>query len=192
MTNSSTMNPDQWLEEHGDFLFRYARVRVRDMSVAEDMVQETFLAALKSMSRFEPGQSERAWLVGILRHKIVDYYRKSSREIPVENTEFADIENSSVFKAFGIPAVSPPRWKFSPRKALEQKEFMDAYAKCVSRLEGRMHAAYTLKELEEEETGDVCKELGITPNHLWVLVHRARAQLKLCLETNWLKHHEER
>ncbi len=184
------MNPEKWLSDHGDFLFRYACVRVRDKSVAEDMVQETFLAAMKAMGRFDPNQSERAWLVGILRHKIVDHIRKAVREVVVENSEFADVENSLVFQAFGIPMVNPPRWKFSPRKVLEQKEFWDVFSGCVTKLEGRMHAAFVLKELEEESTEYICKELAIKPNHLWVLIHRARAQMKQCLELNWMKHHE--
>lgn len=179
------MNTEKWIEEHGDYLFRYASMRLRNRSLAEDMVQETFLAALKSMHRFDPKQSERAWLIGILRHKVIDHIRKAVREVQMENSEVVDLQDNLLFKYSGIPTMNPPRWKFSPRKAMERKEFWDVFGACLSKLEGKMHAAFVMKELEEQETEEVCKEMNITPNHLWVLIHRARANLKVCLEKNW-------
>ena len=186
------MNPDQWVAQYGDFLYRYAYVRLRDKARAEDAVQETFLAAIKARERFKEGQSERAWLVGILRHKVIDTIRKSAREVSVEDTEAADFENSALFKVAGIPSVNQPRWKFSPRKALEQKEFWDVFSGCLTKLKNLMHSSFVLKELEGWTTEETCKELGINANHLWVLIHRARAQLKTCLEANWERHAGER
>lgn len=185
------MNPETWVDEHGDYLYRYAYSRLRDKSMTEDMVQETFLAAMGAKERFDGRRSERAWLMGILKHKIIDHIRKAVREIPVENTEFYDIENSPVFKAFGIATTNPPKWHFQPRKVLEQKEFWDVFTSCLTKLDGRMHTAFVLRELEGWTTEDICKELDVTANHLWVLLHRARAGLKGCLETNWMKLHND-
>ena len=67
--------PDDWVEAHGDYLFNFAIGQLRDASVAEDLVQDTFLAAFKARDRFSGQSSERTWLVGILRHKICDHLR---------------------------------------------------------------------------------------------------------------------
>jgi len=80
-------DPERWVEEHGDYLFKYALVRLRDATRAEDMVQETFLAALKGGDKFAGRSAEKSWLVGILKNKICDHYRKASRE-----TSFTDME----------------------------------------------------------------------------------------------------
>src|SRR5436190_21724511 len=78
-----TADPGRWLDDHGDYLFKYASFRLRDDTAAEDAVQETFLAALKAYRKFEGRGSERTWLVGILKHKIIDHFRKALREAPI-------------------------------------------------------------------------------------------------------------
>ena len=187
MTDESGLQPERWIDEHADFLYRYALTRVRDHSLAEDMVQETFLAAIKSAARFKEGLSERAWLVGILKHKVVDHIRKASRETVVDQQEVLELENSKLFQWSGIPTMRPEKWHFNPRKVFEQKEFWAAFQDCLLRLKPREHTAFVLRELEDQDTDEICKELNITANHLWVVLHRARNGLKACLETKWLK-----
>lgn len=187
MSEESGLNPERWLDEHADVLYRYALTRVRDHSLAEDMVQETFHAAIKSAHRFKEGLSERAWLMGILKHKVVDYIRKASRETVVDQTEVLELEKSKLFQWSGIPTMRPEKWHVNPRRVFEQKEFWAVFQDCLSRLKPREHSAFVLRELEDEDTDAICKELGITPNHLWVMLHRARTSLKGCLETKWLK-----
>lgn len=187
MTDEVGLRPEQWIDEHADFLYRYALTRVRDHSLAEDMVQETFLAAIKSAARFKEGLSERAWLVGILKHKIVDHIRKASRETVVDQQEVLELEKSKLFQWSGIPTMRPEKWHFNPRKVFEQKEFWAAFQDCLLRLKPREHTAFVLRELEDQDTETICKELDITANHLWVMLHRARNGLKACLETKWLK-----
>src|SRR5688500_10622854 len=80
---SQSPDPERWLDDHGDYLFKYAVFRLRDDIVAEDAVQETFLAALKAYENFEGRGSERTWLVGILKHKIIDHFRRVGREAPI-------------------------------------------------------------------------------------------------------------
>jgi RNA polymerase sigma-70 factor (ECF subfamily) len=188
---TTNINPEQWVEEHGDSLFRYAIVRVRDRATAEDLVQETFLAAIKSRERYDPRYAVRAWLIGILRHKVVDHLRKASREIAVEDEDLQLGAEGFSMKAFGIPSYRPPKWHINPRKVYEQKEFWDVFSGCLSRLDARLKTIFSLKELEGVSSEEICKEVGIKPNHLWVLLHRARAKLKTCLEENWLKQHRE-
>ena len=187
MNDSEGLHPERWIDEHADVLYRYALTRVRDHSLAEDMVQETFHAALKSAARFKPGLSERAWLMGILKHKVVDHIRKAVREVVVDQQEVIDLEKSKLFQWVGVPTMRPEKWHVNPRRAFEQKEFWAVFQDCLSRLKPREHQAFVLRELEDEDTDAICKELDITPNHLWVMLHRARTSLKACLETKWLK-----
>ncbi|MHC4684776.1 MAG: sigma factor, partial [Planctomycetota bacterium] len=83
--HGQTHNPERWLEDHGDYLFRYALVRLQDREIAEDMVQETLLAALRAREKFQARSSVRTWLVGILKHKVLDHFRKSYREPPISD-----------------------------------------------------------------------------------------------------------
>ncbi len=187
----SAMDPERWVEEHSDFLYRYAYTRLRDHSRAEDMVQETFLAAIKAAERFKEGMSERAWLMGILKHKVVDHIRKAVREVVVDQQEVIELEKSKLFQWVGVPTMRPEKWHVNPRRAFEQKEFWAVFQECLMGLKPREHAAFTLRELEDEDTDTICKELGITANHLWVVIHRARNQLKTCLEAKWLSKHKD-
>ncbi len=187
---SEELNPERWIDDHADVLYRYALTRVRDHSLAEDMVQETFHAALKSAGRYKPGLSERAWLMGILKHKVVDHIRKAVREVVVDQQEVIELEKSKLFQWVGVPTMRPEKWHVNPRRAFEQKEFWDVFQECLGRLKEREHQAFVLRELEDEDTESICKELAITPNHLWVVLYRARTALKTCLEINWLKRNQ--
>lgn len=186
-TSDNAINPERWVEEHGDVMFRYALVRLKTHAVAEDIVQETFLAAMKAQDRYQGRSSERSWLMGILRHKLIDYLRKSAREVKMDEEQLEGFEESLMFKEVGIPHWRPPKWQFNPRKVFEQKEFWDIFSACLAKLDRRMNVAFTLKELEDMSTEEVCKELGVEPTYLWVILYRARNSLKACLEKNWLK-----
>ena len=187
MTDPTELDPERWVDEHGDALYRYARARLRDVSAAEDAVQETLLAAFRSRDRFTGDYPIRAWLLGILRHKIVDHIRKSFREIPVADLQDAETEYDWHVKLFGVPREKPHPWRFDPRSAFEQKEFLAVFTDCLNGLKQQQHAAFVLKELEGQSTEEICNELKVTPNHLWVILHRARGQLKTCLEKNWME-----
>jgi len=190
MTAHTDLNPETWVDEHGDYLYRYAYVRVGSKAVAEDLVQETFLAALKAKDRYDGRSPVRFWLLGILKHKVVDHYRKSSRETSMEEWKENDMEDSLMFKVFGLPEQRSGSWQFNPRKAFEQVEFWGVFSECLSKLRGPLQKAFVLRELEGQSTEGICKDLGVTANNLWVMLHRARAQLKTCLEQNWLRKNE--
>jgi RNA polymerase sigma-70 factor (ECF subfamily) len=187
MKTTDTVDPAKWIDEHGDYLFQFAIVRLHNRAAAEDAVQETFLAAIKAIDRYDGKTPVRYWLRGILRHKVVDYIRKASREIAVDQTEGQEILESFKYKAFGIATQHPPPWKFDPNHAYEQKEFFEVFYACMSKLKDTMGQAFTLKELEGLSTEEICKELNLKPNNLWVVIHRARTQLKSCLEANWTR-----
>lgn len=194
MTNADPLNPERWVDEHGDILYRYALTRVHDASTAQDMVQETFLAAVKGAESYSGKSSERTWLVGILKHKIIDFIRKASREqtyedpeMPADRDEIADL----YFDRKGHWKVAPPDWQTHPRKQFEQQEFHEVLLRCLNALKDRMRDAFMLRELEGLNADEICKQLDISSTNLWVILYRARMQLKGCLESTWLNEGEQ-
>jgi RNA polymerase sigma-70 factor, ECF subfamily len=186
---SNLVDPERWLDEYGDMLFSFAMVRVRDRSTAQDLVQETFLAALKARGSFAGRSTERAWLFGILRNKLADYYRLQSREVPLEDPEKAP-EEEGFFHAGGpgkdgwISRIAPNHWA-APDASLVSKEFQAVLQECVSALPEKVAQVFLRREVDDIASEEICKEFGISPNNFWVMLHRARMGLRRCLEVNW-------
>ena len=186
----ATAYPARWLEEHGDALFRFALARIRDQSAAEDLVQETFLAAIQSRSRFAGRSTERAWLLGILRNKVIDHYRRQSRESSLAGLEAVGDDSPEYFHSRGlgkggwVQRLAPHAWP-APDESLSAKEFWNMFHLCVSKLPEKMAQVFLLREMDDVASEEICKELTLSPNNLWVLLHRARMALRRCLELNW-------
>lgn len=175
------------LERHRPYLLRFALVQLRDRSGAEDAVQETLLAAIQGASRFAGESSLRTWLVGILKHKIIDSIRKTAREQPVESHPDGDaVEVEAFFAEDGHFAEAPEEWA-SPDRALEQRRFFEALERCLQALPGNTRSAFTMRELMGLETEEICKELGVSTSNCWVMLHRARLSLRACLERSWFQ-----
>ncbi len=176
----STDPPDLslWVHTYGDQLFRYAIVRVGDREAARDLVQETFLAAVRARGRFAGRSSPGTWLTGILKHKIVDHFRKRSRE-PADAG--LDPEEGR-FQEDGRWKDPPALWKQDPSLVLGRRQFWEILHRCLAELPPRRAGVFTLRELEGLATEELCKQLEITPTNLWVLLHRARLALRECLE----------
>src|SRR5581483_3369081 len=182
------IDPERWVEAHGDALYRFALLRLRDPKSAEEIVQETFLAALQARDRFLGQSSERSWLIGILKHKIIDYFRKISRERSVEEIDKIDEEIEGLFDENGHwkrDETGPCEWAADPELILERKEFWSAMERCLSKLPGRMASAFSLREIDDIDSREVCETLAISASNLWVLLHRARMQLRRCLEVHF-------
>jgi RNA polymerase sigma-70 factor (TIGR02943 family) len=182
-----TTNPETWVDTYADSLYQYAVFRVRLPSVAEDLVQETFLAAFHSRETFKGRSSEKTWLVGILKNKIIDYFRKKNREMPAEKIELMADTLSDAFDESGHWRVGPAPWDTNPDAQFEQEEFMVILQQCIERLPERLAQVFVLREMDELETKKICKLLGISASNAWVMLHRARASLRECLEKNWFK-----
>ena len=172
------------LEQHRPYLLRFALLQLRDRSAAEDAVQETLLAALQGASQFAGQSSVRTWLVGILKHKIIDAIRKSSRERPVDPREESADDLDALFTDDGHFADVPQEWA-SPDRSLEERRFFEALERCLQALPKKTAAAFTLRELMGFETEDICKELKISASNCWVMLYRARMSLRACLEQTW-------
>ena len=179
-------DPESWVDHYGDFLYRFALSRVKDPAVAEDLVQETFLAALRARESFKGRSAGRTWLIAILKHKIVDYIRKKIREPSSDKIEKLGDMTDADFNAEGKWQVRPHKWAINPEKIYEQKEFFDVLYHCLAELPERLAEAFMLREMDGISTAEVCKALDITATNSWVMLYRARMSLRRCLENEWL------
>ncbi len=180
--------PDQWVLLYGDILFRYTVVRVREREIAEDLVQATLLSALKSKENFQGKSTEQTWLIGILKHKIIDHFRKVSRENTVE-LEMCEIagEADDYFDQQGHWQVDFSSWS-KPDKSMEQDQFMMVLATCIDRLPTKMAQLFVLCEFDNMKTEEICRMMSIsTMNNFWVMLSRTRVQLRHCLDIKWIK-----
>jgi RNA polymerase sigma-70 factor (ECF subfamily) len=182
------VNPpsDQDLQQHRPYLLRYALLQLRNPDQAEDVVQETLLAALEGRARFSGSSSVKTWLTGILKHKIIDTIRRKSREQPLTGADDgADAETvDSLFKSDGHWQQMPATWG-DPEQALENRKFWEIFEVCSRLMPERTARVFMLREVMELTTEEICQELAITPTNLWVILHRARLALRECLEIKW-------
>src|SRR5664279_4620997 len=184
-------DPEQWVDLHGDYLFKYALMRLRDPARAKDAVQETFLAALKGGKSFAGRSAEKSWLVGILKNKIFDHYRKASRETSFTDLDFYADEESDRFVADGpgkggwIHELGPAEWSPNPGAGLDNEIFWKTFHDCAGNLPKNVSAVFCLREMDGVESKEICGLLNISESNLWVMLHRARMALRRCLETNW-------
>lgn len=182
-----TVDPQDWVDEYGNYLYHFALSRLRNTTDAENVVQETFLAALKARSSFSGKSSERTWLIGILKHKIIDTLRKGYREKPVTDLQKNEEAIDQYFDRAGHPKKDLAHWIPQPDELLEKKEFWKVFYKCSEKLPKTAADAFVLREVEKMESNEICAILNITLSNLWVLLHRARLQLRECLEINWFQ-----
>ncbi len=181
----SPSEPHTWLDRHGDALYRYALLRVREPATAEDLVQETLLAALRTHSRFAGESSERTWLIAILKNKIIDHFRHHAREAPLPESGDPDALVDGLFMKSSDHWLNfPTAWQ-NPDTALENTRFWQVFAECMQGLPARQAQAFALTELEGLDTDNLCKALGVTASNAWVLLHRARLRLRECLDQRW-------
>ncbi|MBL0309943.1 MAG: sigma-70 family RNA polymerase sigma factor [Bacteroidetes bacterium] len=177
-----------WVKLYADGLYGWAYYRVSNKEVAQDLVQDTFLSALKSQKNFRGDSSEKTWLHTILKNKIIDYYRSKAKHQTRElNQQVVDrdyyFDEHGQWKADAMPKD----WGIDYSQPLESEEFMMVLEKCKEKLTAAQNTAFTMKYIEDMPTEEVCKELEIAPSNYWVIVHRAKLQLRKCLEINWIK-----
>jgi RNA polymerase sigma-70 factor (ECF subfamily) len=177
------------IESHRGYLLRVAQLQLRDRDLAEDVVQDTLVAALGG-SGFAGKSSLKTWLTGILKHKIVDAIRRKQRE-PAAVASFGDLDAEldiedfdALFKANGAWEAPPADWG-DPEAALGRREFFDVMDFCLEKLPPNTARVFMMREVMELESDEICTELAITANNLWVILYRARMALRECLEQNW-------
>jgi RNA polymerase sigma-70 factor (TIGR02943 family) len=179
---ASAIDPNA-LGEHRTALLRYARLQLRNEAWAEDAVSETLLAALERPRSFDGRAQLRTWLVGILKHKVVDALRRHQREVCLAQDDDGEDLDELLFQADGHFRERPMDWG-DPQARLGQLQFIHILEACVERLPAQTGRVFLMREWLELETDEICKELGLTPTNLWVILHRARLKLRECLQLN--------
>lgn len=184
-TMSTTIDPEA-LQSHRNYLVRYAIMQLRDPHLAEDVVQETLVAAIENRSSFSAQSSQRTWLVGILKHKILDVLRKQARE---PQLDVADGESESdladtLFEKNGHWSSMPQAWA-EPEKSMENSHFWETFEFCNQRMPVKTARAFMMREFMDMATEEICQELAISTANCWVLLHRARLALRECLDLHW-------
>ena len=177
-SDATTDTANDWLATHGDYLFNLAVGQVRDPLVAEDLVQETFLAALKARDRFAGRSSDRTWLVGILRHKIYDHLRRVCRQRPVHVDNQGARPDQEAWDDSVLWAHEAAGECLEPSRRMELAELRQALEMAVGKLPPRIAQVFQLYEIEERPNREVCSQLKISESNLWVMLHRARKQLR--------------
>jgi len=182
--NVVSIDPDRWVDDYGDYLYRYAFSRLRDNSAAEEVVQETFLAGIRFQDRYTGDGAERAWLLGILKRKLIDFVRRRSRYDRDGSYEDTNDPSTQLFDQNG-------NWKAGvfasdlPADQVEAREIWDVVKGCLEHLPKGQADVFVLSVMEEMDSDQICSELNITPSNLWVRLHRARLGLAKCVGSKW-------
>lgn len=185
--NKPHIDPNLWIANYGDLLFNYASSRVRTAEIAEDIVQETFISALRTMKNFRGESTEKTWLFAILKRKIIDHYRKSSTTKEINESRFdSPFQQSGFFEGHWNTDKAPSEWSFTAEGNLHQAEFQEIMEYCLSFLPDKWKAIFVMKVMEELDSAEICKEMECSSSNLWVILHRARLKLRECIETNWM------
>ncbi|MBC7950143.1 MAG: sigma-70 family RNA polymerase sigma factor [Chitinophagaceae bacterium] len=184
----NTTAPNQWVEQYADYFYAYTIARINDEELARDLVQETFLAGLERLDRFEGKSTERTWLTAILRNKIVDVYRQRSSGLNNDNAISNIDEQDDFFNAddgHWKETHYPKEFARTPDDQLLAKEFHIVLRRCMNKLPSLWIAVFTMKHMDELATENICKELKVTAANFWVIVHRTKLNLRACLQKNW-------
>ncbi len=180
------LNPDSWVDQYADYLFNYAVARVSNAEIAKDLVQETFLAGLKSAKNFQGAAAERTWLIAILKRKVIDYYRKINSKKGKAEVRMTYSNQSDSAGDWLEENVADP-FSTLENDEIENEELGLAIQECIAKLPKKQSSVFVMKTIQGFSTEDICNELGINPSNLWVMVHRARTSLMGCLNENWFK-----
>jgi RNA polymerase sigma-70 factor (ECF subfamily) len=159
-------------------LVRFAMLQLHNAGAADDVVQDALVAVLEKQDRFAGQSSLRTYVTAILKNKIIDAMRASRRALPIDTGDGrSDAEViDALFQADGHTVESPRNW--DPDAALQEKDFFRVLETCLERLPANTARIFMMREWLELSTDEICKELGITPSNAWVMLYRARLQLR--------------
>lgn len=181
-----TLDPTRWVDLYANDLFRLAMYRLNDVALSEDVVQDTFLAALKAKQDFNGDSSEKTWLTAILKNKIADVFRSKQRafketDIKWENYMFEQEPYDTHWKKNEAPAD----WSLNGEEKIISSAYRQVLKQCMSRLSGQQQSLLQYKFFQGKKGEVICKEMNLSPSNFWVMMHRINLQLRKCLEQNW-------
>lgn len=178
------LNPENWVEEYGGYLFRYAYSRLRDANSAEEVVQDTFLAGVRYSEQYAGRGTERGWLMGILKRKIIDFIRARIKHGAAGAGGDSDWDPSEkLFDEMGNWKTGALKW--SPDRNLQAEELRGIVQDCLKAIPKNQADVFVLSVMEEMDSDKICNELGISPSNMWVRMHRARLGLAKCVSEKW-------
>jgi len=186
-------NPEQWLSLYGDYLFTLAMLKTKKREVAEDLVQDTFLSAIKSIDKFKGNSTEKTWLVSILNHKIIDYYRKN--DVLKNVTDYLDQTDETFndhyfgatkgFSGHWKQESAPLPWGKGTDDEINRDEFYKILDVCLSKMPAKLMPVFISKFIDEKDSDEIRKEFDLTSSNYWVIIHRSKLLMRECLEKNW-------
>ncbi len=180
-----------WVNQYTDSLYSWALIKVGKSHLAEDLVQETFLAAYKSFDKFQQKSHPKTWLLSILKNKIADHYRKQFKLPTVNESDMGNDGSSKILdRIFNEDGewrkeTRPEKWEEGSAELLDNYEFLAILKKCMELLNRKGYLALQYKFLEEKDGKSICQELGITPSNFWQILHRSKLQVRGCIEKKW-------
>lgn len=185
-----SLQPHHWVNRYADYLYSYALARLNNEELAKDLVQETFLAALEKINQFRGASTERTWLTAILKHKVIDVYRKKASRLIAETT-IIDTEKEerelfhSEYGHWNRPH-QPQSFGIEDQDPLSRKEFTQILRLCMKKLPALWLSVFTMKHMDDEATETICTSLKVSPSNFWVIIHRTKLNLRACLQKNWI------
>lgn len=172
----------EWVELYGDDLYRWTYYKVSNQEAAEDLVQDTFLAAFNGYDQFQGNSNPKTWLFSILKRKIIDYYRsQASNKIVLD----ADNQHENRFFNEKDEWINQEAVFGEEQHLLDNHQFNLALEKCIAHLPKNWSYAIRMKFLSDKSSQEICQELGVSSSNYWQILHRAKLQLKDCLNKNW-------
>jgi len=187
------LDPQNWVDNYSDYLYNYAYYRVNNQELAEDLVQDTFLAGINARNTYKAQASEKTWLVSILKNKIIDHYKKAStrNESPLQLNTYEAPSYDHFFDKQKMghwqKETSPKDWGDRTESQVETKEFYSVLEKCLSGIPEKWQGIFKMSLLDDKDSDLVCKEFKLSSSNFWVIMHRAKLQIRECLEKNWVK-----
>jgi RNA polymerase sigma-70 factor (TIGR02943 family) len=173
-----------WVNLYLKDMVKWAMTKVSDKELAKDLVQETFATAFEQKDRFERKSSPKTWLLGILKNKIFDHYRKSYSRPQVSLDQNPWFENDESWKSAELPLG----WNGeTDGELLDQPGFREIFEQCLGKLAPHGYSVLVSRFLGKQDSQEICQELGITSTNYWQIAHRAKLQVRKCLEMNWFK-----
>ena len=183
-----SLDSKRWVEQYANQLFKFAVSRIGNSELAKDLVQDTFLSALKNADGFRGDISEKNWLYTILKNKIIDHYKSKARAITSSLNEQLEKMNDYFDEDGNWHSMAKPtHWLVNDLQNIETKEFYGILDSCKKKLNELQHMVFTMKFMDDMNSDNICKELNISSSNYWVLMHRAKLQMRACLEKNWFK-----
>lgn len=177
----------EWVYKYSDPLFHYALRRIADEELCKDLVQDTFLSAWRNKDNFRGEASVKNWLFLILKRKVVDHFRKGYNKDVIESIN-EDHQDKTYFDADGHwkTGMYPKSLTVKFNETVESKDFHKVFSSCKRKLKDVQQAVFVMKYVDELDSDEICRTLGLTPSNFWIIMHRAKVQLRGCLEKNWI------